>query len=182
MTLGFLGVFKTKDLAISVGMVQVINIAGQLARFLISKPFGRFSDKTSFAIGIRWAFMIEALAYLACMFTAPKTWWCIVIYTVLYNVSMAGSNQNSFNIVYSYVDSKYIVQAMAIKNSIGGICGFLASLLGGKILDLIQKRGNNFFGIHIYGQQLLAAISLIILSMTVIYVHYVIEKQKIKVQ
>ena len=71
---------------------------------------------------------------------------------------------------------------MAIKNSIGGICGFLASLLGGKILDLIQKRGNNFFGIHIYGQQLLAAISLIILSMTVIYVHYVIEKQKIKVQ
>ena len=182
MTLGFLGTFKTKDLLISVGTVQVINIAGQLARFVISKPFGRFSDKTSFATGIRWAFIIETAAYLACMFTTPKTWWFIVIYTVLYNVSMAGSNQNSFNIVYSYVDSKYIVQAMAIKNSIGGICGFLVSLFGGKILAAVQNNGNSFIGLHIYGQQLLAAISLVILASVVVYVYFVIEKQKVKIQ
>ena len=182
MTLGFLGTFKTKDLLISVGMVQVINIAGQLARFAISKPFGRFSDKTSFATGIRWAFIMEAAAYLACMLTTTKTWWLIIIYTVLYNVSMAGSNQNSFNIVYSYVDSKYIVQAMAIKNSIGGICGFLISLLGGKILAVVQNAGNNFLGLHLYGQQLLATISFIILTVTAGYVYFVIEKQKVKVQ
>ncbi len=182
MTLGFLGTFKTKDLLISVGMVQVINIAGQLARFAISKPFGRFSDKTSFATGIRLAFILEAVAYLVCMLTTGKTWWLIIIYTVLYNVSMAGSNQNSFNIVYSYVDSKYIVQAMAIKNSIGGICGFLVSLLGGKILAAVQNNGNSLFGLHIYGQQLLAAISLVILAATVAYVYFVIEKQRIKIQ
>ena len=93
---------------------------------------------------------------------------------------MAGSNQNSFNIVYSYVDSKYIVQAMAIKNSIGGICGFLVSLLGGKILAAVQNNGNSLFGLHIYGQQFLSAISLVILVTTVAYVHFVIEKQKVK--
>ena len=182
MTVGFLGTFKTKDLAISVGTVQVINIVGQLARFFISKPFGRFSDKRSFATGIRWAFVIEALSYFMCIFAAPKTWWFIAVYTVLYNISMAGSNQNSFNIVYSYVEGKYIVQAMAIKNSIGGICGFLISLLGGKILSLIQKNGNSFLGLHIYGQQLLAAISFVILVGTALYVHFVIEKQKTKIQ
>ena len=125
---------------------------------------------------------MEAAAYLACMLTTTKTWWLIIIYTVLSNVSMAGSNQKSFNIVYSYVDSKYIVQAMAIKNSIGGICGFLISLLGGKILAVVQNAGNNFLGLHLYGQQLLATISFIILTVTAGYVYFVIEKQKVKVQ
>ena len=69
-----------------------------------------------------------------------------------------------------------------IKNSIGGICGFLVSLLGGKILEAVQNNGNSLFGLHIYGQQLLAAISLVILAATVAYVHFVIERQKVKIQ
>ena len=36
----------------------------------------------------------------------------------LYNVSFAGTNQNSFNIAYSYVPLNCITQAMAIKNSV----------------------------------------------------------------
>lgn len=182
MTVGFLGTFKTKDLAISVGTVQIINIAANLARFAISKPFGRFSDKTSYATGIRAAFAIAAAANFAVIFAGPKTWWCIIIYSVLYNVSLAGSNQNSFNIAYSYVDSKYIVQAMAIKNSIGGIFGFLISLLGSKILSAVQSNGNELFGIHIYGQQVLAAVSFIILIVTIIYIKCVIERQKVMIQ
>ena len=182
MTVGFLGTFKTKDLAISVGTVQIINIAANLVRFAVSKPFGRFSDKTSYATGIRVAFMVAAAAYLANVFATPKTWWCIIIYSVLYNISLAGSNQNSFNITYSYVDSKYIIQAMAIKNSIGGIFGFLISLLGSKILSAVQSNGNSVFGIPMYGQQLLSALSFVILVVTVVFIHLVVEKQKVKIQ
>ena len=86
------------------------------------------------------------------MLTTGKTWWLIIIYTVLYNVSMAGSNQNSFNIVYSYVDSKYIVQAMAIKNSIGGICGFVSALVAGKIVSHIRAADNMLFGLNVLPQ------------------------------
>lgn len=182
MVLGFLGIYKTKDLAISVGTVQVINIIGQLVRAAVSKPFGRFSDKTSYATGMRWAFTIAAAAYFVNMFATPKTWWCIIIYGILYNISLAGSNQNSFNIAYSYVDSKYIVQAMAIKNSIGGICGFLISLAASRILAFVQANNNTFLGINMYGQQLLSFFSFMILIVTVIYTHFVIEKQKVKVQ
>ena len=182
MTIGFLGTFKTKDLAISVGAVQIINIISNLARFAVSKQFGKFSDRTSYATGIRIALIIEAAANLFIIFAGPKTWWCVIIYSVLYNISIAGSNQNSFNIAYSYVDSKYIVQAMAIKNSIGGIFGFLISLLGSKILSAVQANGNKLFGIHLYGQQLLAAVSFVILTVTVIYIKYVIEKQRVIIQ
>ena len=54
MTNGFMGIYKTSptELAFTVGEVQMINIFGCLCRFAVSKPFGRFSDKTSYATGI----------------------------------------------------------------------------------------------------------------------------------
>ena len=51
---------------------------------------------------------------------------------------------------------------MAIKSTIGGILSFCAALLAGKILSAVQLNGNEIFGIHIYGQQLLALLAFLI--------------------
>ena len=130
-TIGFLGVFKTNDLMMSVLLIQVINICANFIRMLVSKPIGHYSDKNSYAKGMKLGMWLAAGAFFVNIFTTKNTWYLIIIYTILYNCAFAGTNQNSFNITYSYVDSKYITQAMAFKNSIGGICGFLASVLGG---------------------------------------------------
>jgi len=181
-TIGFLGTFKYKELMMSALLVQVINIVASFIRMAISRFFGRISDKYSFAKGFEVGLWLIAAAFLINAFTTPATWFLIIVYTILYSCSVAGTNQNSFNIVYSYVDSKYIVQAMAIKNCIGGILGFGASMLGGKILGAVQANGNVVFGIHMYGQQLLSAISFAIVIVAILFLRKVIEKQKIIVQ
>ena len=181
-SLGFMGIYKTKDLALTVGFVQVINMIACLARFFMSRPFGRFSDKTSFATGINLALLIAALGFFVNMFTTPATWWLIIVFTVLNTVSVAGLNQNMYNICYSYVESDYIVQAMAIKNSVGGISGFLISLGAAKLLEYIQSNGNVIFGLHIYGQQFLSAISFVILTVATVFCYKVIRKQKVMKQ
>ena len=181
-SVGFLGVFKNKDLMMSVFLVQLINMIANITRVFISKPLGRYSDKNSFSKGFELGLWMAATAFFVNMFTTKTTWFFIIIYTILYNCSYAGTNQNSFNIVYSYVNSKYIVQAMAIKNCIGGLFGFAASILGGKILDAVQTNNNMIFGIHIYGQQILSAISFVITLIAIIFIRKVIEKQKILIQ
>lgn len=181
-SIGFMGVFKTNDLLLSVGLIQVINMVGNLVRFVISKPFGRFSDKTSYATGIKIALVLAAIGFGVNAFATKATWWCVAVYSVFYAVSLAGINQNMFNISYSYVDSDYIVQAMAIKNSIGGICGFAATIIGSRILSHIQSNGNMFFGIPMYGQQLLSAISFAVLIAAAVFTHKVISKQKVMIQ
>ncbi len=179
MTIGFLGVFKTKDLLLSVGAVQIINMIANLGRMAVSIPFGAYSDRTSFASGIKVSFILAALAFGFNMFTTRETWWIIIIYTVLHNMSIAGNNQNSFNIAYSYVKEEYFVPALAIKNSIGGLFGFGATLIGSKILTMVQENGNTFMGIPMFGQQLLSGISFVIAIALVLFVHFVIEKQKV---
>ena len=182
LTVGFLGTFKTADLLLTVGTVQIINIVGNLIRFFCSKPFGRYSDKTSYARGMQLALLIAAAGFFINVFTTQSTWWCIILFTILYDVSFAGSNQNSYNIVYSYVDSEYFVQAMAIKNSIAGVLGFAASLAGAKILSWVQASGNTVLGIPMHGQQLLSLISCVLVLVCVAFLHFVIDRQKVMKQ
>lgn len=178
-TVGFIGVFKTNDLALSVFLVQIINIIANAFRACISKFLGKYSDNTSYAKGFELGLILALCAYVALMFTSNTTWWLIIVYTIFYSCSYAGTNQNSFNISYSYVDSKYIAQAMAIKNCIGGIFGFLASVAGSRVLQAVQENGNQIFGVHIYGQQILAGVSAIVLIITIIFTKKVIAKQTV---
>ncbi len=182
LTLGFLGTYKIKELALTVGTVQLINILGDLCRFGISKPFGRYSDRTSYAKGIELAMWITAASFLAVFFCTPETRWCIAVQVILYKCSLAGSNQNFLNIIYSYVPAEYFVQASAVKSSIAGTCGFLASLAGARILALVQENGNSVLGFSLHGQQLLAILSALIILTGVVYNRKVILPQSVMKQ
>ncbi len=175
---GFLGVYKTKELVMTVFLVQIVNMVANGFRVVFSVPFGKYSDKHSFAKGLELGMVLAALAFLVCVFTTPKTWYLIILYTIIYNVSIAGTNQNSFNITYSYVNSEYIVQAMAIKNCVGGVCGFVAALIGGRILSAVQANGNRVLGIAMYGQQLLALIAFLFAIGAVAYMHFCILRRE----
>jgi hypothetical protein len=175
-TAGFLGVYKTKDLVMTVFLVQIVNMVANGFRVVFSIPFGKYSDKTSFAKGYELGMILVAIAFAFCMFTTPKTWYLIIVYSVIYNISVGGTNQNSFNITYSCVSGEYIVQAMAIKNCVGGVFGFLAALVGSRILSAVQANGNLVLGIPMHGQQLLAFISLIGTFIAILYMHFFIIK------
>lgn len=181
-TIGFLGTYRIQELAFTLGTVQIINIAGNLGRIIFSRPFGKYSDKHSFAKGMELAMILCAIAFAFNVITTPATRWLVIGYSIFFNIAMAGSNQNMLSITYSYVDSKYFVQASAIKNSIGGLCGFGASLLASKLLSYIQENNNTIFGIKVYGQQVLALISLVIVVIAIFYTHFVIGKQKVMKQ
>ena len=181
-TVSFMGTFKTNDLLLSVGLVQIINAIANGMRMAFSVPLGKYSDKKSYAKGIELAMYIAVGAFAINMCTTANTWWFVIIYTILYNISIAGTNQNKFNITYSYVKSEYIAQAMAIQNCISGVLGFGASIVGSYILGYVQQNNNTVFGIHMYGQQLLSAISLLIVIFAIIYDKAVVEKQEVMVQ
>ena len=80
------------------------------------------------------------------------------------------------NIIYDYVDKDKIHKAFGIKYAAGGVSSFIASLIGGKILSVIQNNGNKIFGITIYAQQVLTFAALIITLTVIVYLVKVIDK------
>ncbi len=82
-TAGFMGIFKYKDLMMSVLLVQIINIGANLFRMLISKPIGIYSDKHSYAKGFKFGVLLASAGFFINIFTTRSTWFLIVPYTIL---------------------------------------------------------------------------------------------------
>ena len=181
-TVGFLGTYKQEELFYTLGQIQLINIAGCFVRFAVSKPFGKFSDKHGFIRGIQLALAVAAVGFAVNIFTAPDTRWLIIAFTLLYNVSQAGTWQNMLNITYAYVDIKYFVQAAALKDCIAGVFGFLCAIGSGKILSLIQNNGNTLFGVTVYAQQAQSAVSLLFVAAALIYAQTALAHKKTMLQ
>ena len=160
MLTGFVGIYKIKELAFSVFAVQIINILADFMRMAFSIPFAKYSDKHGYAKGLFVSACLSIFASMILAFTLPSTRWLIIIYSCVVTVAAAGSYQNSFNIGYTLLPQKYMVQAMAIKRTATGLMAFLAAIVGGIVLEAVQNAGNMVFGIHMYGQQLLAVIAL----------------------
>lgn len=174
---GFLGTFKTADLGYSLGQVQVINTAASLVRFAVSVPFGKYSDKKGYDKGFRLALILLVVSYIFGLFATPATRWCIVVYSVLYSVSQAGIGQNIYNLAYYFADGDYILEAMAVNNSVKGVVGFLASLLSGSLLSFIQT-GQLTVGFMQFGQQWLMGIAALFAVASLVFNVKVVSKQK----
>jgi hypothetical protein len=182
---GFVGTFKLKELAMSVGTITLISVISSGVRFLASRPLGRFSDKTSFVTGITLGLVIKALGYIFVIFITPEMWWMIAGYQILYNVSVAATSQNLLNAVYSYVDKEHFVQATSIKNCLSGVLGFVISLGAGAILKAIQESESgmfSLFGIQLYAQQVLALTAFLLTVVAFVFAQTVVRKQKVMKQ
>ena len=182
ITTGFLGVYKTQDLLISLGIVSLTTSVACLARIVVSKPLGRYSDKKSYAKGMELGYLLIAAGFLVIAFTVPDTWWLMFAYSALNGIGSAGVVANTSNIAYSYVEADFISQAMAFRSAISGIVGFLGALLGAKILEVVQSNGNMLFGMHLYGQQVMAVLSFACVMVSVLIIHFVIAKNKVTIQ
>ena len=166
---GFIGTYKTQELGFSVGQVQLINVTACLGRFAFSRPFGGYSDRAGYADGYFLGSLLAAGSFLLGSFTAPRVRWLIAPVSVLYHISLAGTNQNASLMIYDRVENDHIMHALAIKNAACGMSGFAASLVGGKILSAVQAAGGTAFGRRVYGQQILYLIGFVLLVASLVY-------------
>ncbi len=175
---GFLGTYKVGELGITLTLVQIINIIGCTGRLIFSRPFGRMTDRTSFLHTAKFSLVLTAVSFAILIFTKPDTWWLMIGYVLLFNIAQAGLNANLTNVTYSYVDEKYFVEATAIKNSVGGLCGFGMSVVAGRFLAMVQGNGNTFLGVQAYGQQVLAIGSVFLAGIAILLATFCLKDTK----
>lgn len=182
-SVGFLGTYRLNphELALTVGTVQLMNVLGSLSRFALSRPFGRYADRHSFASAIKLAICLGIAAFAVSACTTPgnpvKVRILVSLFLLLYHGCNAGMVANLTNIVYNYVDERCFVAAIALKNSIAGLFGFLISLQSARLLSHVQANGNTFLGLSLYGQQVLSLISILFALCALATVHFVVERQ-----
>ncbi len=176
-TISFAGAYQYGTLGFSTTFSSVIIIVASLARAIFSRPLGKYADKHSFCKMLYICFILELVAFAINIFTVPSNGKLLyILFYVIYSVGQAGINSSIINLAYDYVPNEQKTGALALVNTCYGFTGFFTTLLVSPLVDLIQKNDNMLFGIKIYSQQLLSAISVVFVIIVLLYLTIVINK------
>ncbi len=174
----FYGTYLINELGFSLKTVTAMSIVGSIARIVVSRFWGKYADKHSFAKMFGRASGLLALAFLMVVFTTPKTApVLLVLYYILHGMAMGGTNSGLINLVFDYAPEESRADSLAICQAVSGVMGFLSTLALSPVVSIIQKNGNTVFGLHIYAQQLLSVVAVLFSILITLWVNKTLKKE-----
>lgn len=172
----FYGTFQIKELGFTMLTVTIMSAVSSLSRACVSLPFGRIADRYSYVTLLRICFPIAGVAFLFNVFAHGAVGpYLFGMYLILHAVSLAGINGAAINLIYDAVPYERRVGAIAIRGALSGFIGFFTTLAVRPLARYIQERGNSFLGMDIYAQQVLSAISTVLIIAIIIYLNTVLR-------
>ena len=174
----FLGTYLINELGMSLKLISVLSIAGSVVRISVSRFWGSYADKHSFAAMVEKCFAFLGLSYLCVVFAGPVTGVIMmVLYYVFNGIAFGGVNSAVVNLILDYVGPEERADSLAVCQMASGVTGFVITILFSRVVAAIQENGNNVFGMQIYAQQLLSMVSVILISAAILYVRFGIMKK-----
>lgn len=168
LSLSYYGIYML-SLGFSLGTLSIITTVGALSRFVFQPLICRIGDRIGFARQVELCVFLSFIAQVFMVFAAPGfTAWFYVGYTVLASVAQAGMNSSRANLAMDYTAPDVARSLIGVSGATGGVCGFLASLLGSLVITAAAG-GNSLFGLTVYGQQILSLISCLLLLVLLVY-------------
>ena len=174
----FLGTYKINELGFSLQFASFLGILSSLSRCLVSIPWGKYADKTSFDKMIEKCFCVLSISYLFVVFSNPKNGVVMLsLYYIFHGIALGGVNSALVNLIFDYAPEESRADSLAVCQALSGIVGFLTTLILSPVISIVQSNGNKIFGITAYAQPILAIISTLLSVIAVFYVRKFLIKK-----
>ncbi len=179
-SLPFYGRYMINELGFTLKFTAVLSIFAGLSRICVSRLWGRYADRFSFAVMVEKCFLVLALSYLCVVFSTPENGAVMFIcYNVIHGIAMGGINSALTNLVFDYVPEENRAPSLAVNRAIAGTIGFVTTLCFSPVVDLIQANGNRIFGITVYAQQAVSVFSLVAILAAAVFVRKKLINKKV---
>ena len=171
LAIPFYGTYQIHELGFSLKLVSAFTMLGSIVRILVSRFWGSYADKRSFAEMVEKCLLILGVGYLCAAFAVPANGRILFAgYYICHGVAQGGINSALINLIFDYVTPDKRADSLAICQAGAGIAGFLTTLAVSPLVTAIQQNGNTLWGLPVYAQQVLSAAALIITVLTVVFV------------
>ncbi len=179
----FYGTYQIGELGLNLKFVSAIAICGSVSRILVSRFWGNYADKKSFAVMIEKCFIFLGLSQTCVIFAVPTTGKVLfILYYIIHGIALGGINSSLINLIFEYVPREKAADALAVTQAVAGLTGFLTTLCISPLVSHIQKQGNALCGIPIYAQQFVTIVALLFTVFAIIYVRITFINTKKKSQ
>ena len=175
----FYGTYQVAELELSLKVVSGLVILSSVVRIAVSRFWGNYADKNSFARMIEKCLLILALGFFCVTMATPKNG--LVMFALYYTcsgVAQGGINSALINLIFDYVTPDKRADSLAICQAISGGVGFLATLLVSQLVSLVQNNGNEVLGMTVYAQQIVSGLAGVFAILAVLFVRINMIKEK----
>ena len=170
----FNGTYQLNELSLSMTAISLISVAYAVVRAMVSIPLGMLGDKRSFIKSMSLSLTAMAIGLTVNSLGGTVSF---VIFYVLYAITMAGMNSGVMNLIFDYVPFEKRTGAVAILYTIGGLVGFLSTLMVKPLVDTVQSNGNRFLFLEgVYAQQILSVLSALLTVATLVYINTFVKR------
>lgn len=167
----FYGTYLIGELAFSLKFVSILSMASSIVRITVSRLWGSYADKTSFINMIQKCLLVLGFGYLFAALAVPANGKVMfTLYYIFHGAALGGINSALINLIYDYVSIEKRADSLAVCQAASGLSGFLATLVASALVSYIQNNGNTLFGINVYAQQVVSAISIVIIVIVLFYI------------
>lgn len=174
-TTSFYATYQIKELGLSLTFISAVTIVSFIARILISRFWGIYADRHSFAKVLCLCFFVAAIGHLSMTFAVAENGKLIFpFYLVCTAIAQGGIGSALLNICYDYISVNERSGALAVSEAVGGSFGFLSTFFMSILVQRIQADGNRFLGLDVFAQQVTSFIAFIIEIAAIIYVVFII--------
>ena len=174
----FYGTYMIGELGLDLKTVSLVALVGSVSRIAVSRAWGRYADKCSFAVMIEKCFIFLAIGIACVVFATPANGLVMfVLYYLFHGIAMGGINSALVNMVFDYAPLAMRSDALAISQAAAGVMGFLTTVCISPLVARMQNSGNSLLGITVYAQQALSAISLMLTLAAMLYVRKVLIRK-----
>ncbi len=173
----FYGTYNINELGFSLTFVSALTIFGSVTRILVSRFWGKYADKHSFAIMTEKCLLVLGASYLCFTFATPATAKvAVALYYLIHGIAMGGINSALTNLIFDYIAPEKRADSLALCQAMAGTVGFIATLIASPLVSFVQNQGNTFLGLPVYAQQVTSFISLLLTITAILYVRQTIKK------
>lgn len=178
----FIPSYQINELKLSYTFMMLVSFILNLYRIYIAPKVGRMADRHGMAKVLRYFLLALGLNFLIVALTIPGNAYPLhIIGSFLSSTAWAFVGIGLFGLQLDFYKSEKRMIWLTITSSVSGVFGFVVSILGGALLNTLQKMNLIFFGIQIYAQQVLSLLGFLILLFTFFYIKYFIETEKVDI-
>ena len=181
ISIPFNAIYQINELSLPYTFIMLIGFIANLYRIYITPKLGKLADKFGMAKLLRYTLLAFGLNMLTMTFTVPGNAYPMhIIGSIFAATAWAFLGIGLFGVQLDFFKNEKRMVWLTLTSSLTGVFGFLISIIGGRILDYLQRSSIILLGKPLYAQQVLNFIGFLVIAFATIYIKLYIETEKIK--
>jgi MFS family permease len=168
----FFSVYMVSGLKMQYTFITILGILSSISVIVLVRIWGKIADKKTWVFTTKASIALLGITHTLWFLMTPSTMYFLApILFILGGASWAGIGISLFNIQFVFSPEKGRTVYIGFTAAMGGVIGFISTLIGSFIVNTLEGVKMNIIGFPISNMQIVFVISGISLLLTALFVH-----------